>query len=65
MSRLRGWFRRILGGERRRTPRLNAERVQVVNRQYAAAVKLGRQVGRTPEELLDYRRTDRILGSHR
>jgi glutamyl-tRNA reductase len=46
-------------------PRPNAERVQVVNRQYAVATKLAKRLGTTPEALLDYKRADRILGGHR
>lgn len=62
IARLHRWLLRMLSGERRRAPRLNAERVHVVNRQYAAAERLARAVGTTPEELLDYRTADRILG---
>lgn len=56
------FLRRLLRGERRQRPRANAERVQIVNRQYAVAAKLARKLRTTPEELLDYRRADRILG---
>ena len=45
-------------------PRQNAERVTIVNRQYAIATKLAKRRGTTPEALLDYRRADRILGGH-
>lgn len=51
--------------DRRRAPRESAERASVVRRQYAAAVKLARVVHTTPEELLDYRRSDRILAGRR
>jgi glutamyl-tRNA reductase len=61
LARLRRWWR----GERRHVPRQNAERVRVVNRQYAVATKLARRLGTTPEALLDYKRADRILGGHR
>lgn len=60
-ARFRRWWR----GERRRMPRQNAERVTIVNRQYALAQKLAKRYGTTPEALLDYRRADRILGGHR
>ena len=56
---------RLLRGERRRAPRENAERVQITNRQYDAATRLARHVGTTPEEVVDYRRADRILGGQR
>ena len=59
---LRSFIRRLLSGERRHKPRQNAERVQIVNRQYAVAAKLARRLHTTPEELMDYRRADRILG---
>jgi hypothetical protein len=65
---MRSWLHgvvRRLGGERRRAARPNAEKVQVVNRQYAVAVKLARHTGTTPEQLLDYHRADSILGGHR
>ena len=55
-------IRRLFGGERRRTPRISAERTQIVNRQYRAVMKLAQQRGMTPEELMDYRTADRILG---
>lgn len=58
-------FRRWFGGERRQKPRMDPARVDVVNRQYAAASRLARKLGTTPEALMDYRRADRILGSHR
>lgn len=50
-----------LSPKRQRTPRETQERVDVVNRQYAAAVRLARKVGSTPEDLLDYRRADALL----
>lgn len=55
----------LVRGERRHSFRLNAERVQVTNRQYEAAVRLARHLGTTPEDLFDYRRADRILGERR
>jgi len=58
-------IRRALGGERRRVPRLNSERVRYVNEQYAVAKKAARKLGTTPEELLDYRRADGILNHAR
>lgn len=58
---LRSIVGRWLSGERRHRSRPSAERVQVVNRQYAAAVKLSRRLGRPPEELLDYHIADRVL----
>ena len=61
LAPLRRWWR----GDRRRVPRQNAERVTIVNRQYAIATKLAKRYGTTPEALLDYRRADRILGGHR
>lgn len=61
LARLRRWWR----GERRHSPRQNAERVTIVNRQYAIATKLAKRDGTTPEALLDYRRADRILGRRR
>jgi hypothetical protein len=57
--------RRWLRGERRRVPRLNAERVRYVNDQYAVAVKAARKLGTTPEDVLrrDGRQgTDRLAG---
>ena len=57
LARFRRWWR----GERRRAPRQNAERVTIINRQYAVAVKLSRKLGRPPEELLGYHIADRIL----
>ena len=59
---LGSFLRRLLNGERRRKPRQNTERVQIVNRQYAVASKLARRLHTTPEELMDYRRADQILG---
>lgn len=62
------WLRaltRNLRGERRRVGRLSSERVRYVNDQYAVAVKAARKLGTTPEELLDYRRADGILGARR
>lgn len=63
------WVRRFgrwLRGERRQAGRPATDKVLMVNRQYAVAQKLGRRVGKTPDELLgDYRRADRILGKHR
>jgi hypothetical protein len=63
-SWLRGILRR-LGGERRRVHRPDAEKVQVVNRQYAVAEKLAHRTGTTPEALMDYHRADGILGRQR
>ena len=59
-SWLRGLVRR-LRGERRHKRRENAEHVEMVNLQYAAAVKLSRKLRRPPEELLGYHIADRIL----
>lgn len=61
MTEFMAWLRRVWRGERRQRPRVNQERAEVINRQWAAAVKLARVTGRTPEELLDYRQADRIL----
>jgi hypothetical protein len=52
-------------GERRHRPRENAEKVAYVNRQYDVALKVARKLRTTPEELLDYRRADRILARER
>lgn len=52
----------MLGGERRHAPRENAEQEQIQRRLYAAAARLARAIGGTPEELLDYRRADGALG---
>lgn len=60
-----GRFRRWWSGERRRVPRRNAERITIVDRQYAIATKLAKKHGTTPDALLDYRRADSILGGHR
>lgn len=51
--------------KRQRPPEESRERVDVVNRQYAAAARLARIIDSTPEELLDYRRADSILGGRR
>ena len=64
MSSWFGGLLRRLRGERRHALRHSAEKVQVVNRQYEIATRLARHMGTTPEELLDYRRADRILGGH-
>jgi len=64
LARLPRWLLRVLPGERRHVPRLSAERIQVITRQYAAAERLAQAIGTTPEELLDYRNADRILGGH-
>jgi hypothetical protein len=45
-------MRRWLGGERRRVPRLNSERVRYANEQYVVAKKAARKLGTTPDELL-------------
>jgi hypothetical protein len=63
-SWLRSFMRR-LRGERRHRPRENAEKVAYVNRQYDVALKVARKLRTTPEELLDYRRADRILARER
>lgn len=55
----------IFSGERRHSPRFQPERVDVTNRQYEVARVLASRLGTTPEELLDYRHADRILGSRR
>ena len=62
MSDLIRTIRRLLGGERRHQPRQNAERQEIVNRQYRAIAAIARQHGTTPEQLMDYRNADRILG---
>lgn len=59
------FLRRRANGERRAKPRASAEKVQVVNRQYVVAQRLAQHYGTTPDELLDYRRADRILGERR
>ena len=63
-SWLRTIWRRI-HGERRHRLRPNRNHVEYLNRQYAVAVKAARKLHTTPEELLDYRRADRILGKQR
>jgi hypothetical protein len=63
-SWLRSFMRRMRG-ERRHRPRENAEKVAYVNRQYDVALKAARKLRTTPEELLDYRRADRILARER
>ena len=55
-------IRRLLAGERRRSPRHNAERVRVTNRVSDLELQVARMYGKTPEELFDYHRADRILG---
>lgn len=65
---MHSWIRssvRWLRGERREFGRLSQHRVRYVNSQYAVAVKAARKLGTTPEELLDYRHADRILGGRR
>ena len=61
---MRSWVRQLLSGERRRQPRYNPEKLQVVNRQAVVAETLARRLGTTPDELYDYRVADRILGRH-
>ena len=62
LNKLLSKIRRPFNGDRRKHRRPNAERARVVNRQYEAALRLARSLGTTPEELLDYRKADRILG---
>lgn len=52
---------RRLRGERRHAPRVNAEKQQIIKRQWNAAVRLAQTTGDTPESLLDYKRADTIL----
>lgn len=58
-------LRRLIRGERRQHTRPSQERVAIVNRQYAVASRLARRLGTTPEDLLDYRKADRILAGRR
>lgn len=53
---------RWLRGERRRTRRYNAEKVQVTNRLADAELQVARMYGQPPEQLFDYYIADRILG---
>jgi hypothetical protein len=62
MRSLMRTVRRLLGGERRHVPRLNAEHVRYINEQYAVAKKAARKLGTTPDELLRHDARRRALG---
>lgn len=63
------WLGRLVAflrsGERRHVPRVDEEQRQALKRQRVVATRLARRLGTTPEDLLDYRRADRILANHR
>lgn len=61
MSLLASLIRRLFGGERRRRTRTDPEHAAIMSRQERLARRLAMRLNTTPEELLDYRRADRIL----
>ena len=62
LARFLGW---IFGRDRRKAPRVDPVALDVERRQREVARRLAPIVGKTPEELLDYHRADRILGRQR
>lgn len=65
LSSLVAWLRRRIDPPKASPPAVDPLALEVSREQRNLAKRLSRLTGRTPEELLDYRRADRILGGRR